>query len=164
MKKANVIAVLLFILVSAPLSYGQDNRLLKVLEPVDEKQRPRLAERLNLFIGYHRTQQWAKLFNLLDKNNAEDKSVEQFAKEVSRMQQFNFVPERTTVESSDGSEYRIYGCVNARANKDIVWLQGGLVAYLQAGDWYFTTYFLRYDRTTSRPLRCDDALKSGGVR
>ncbi len=135
------------------LAYGQDNRLLKVLEPVAEKQRPRLAERLKLFIEYHRTQQWGKLFKLIDKGNAENKSVEEFAKEISQMKHFDFVPERTEADDSYGSQYRIRGCVRARTDGGVIWFQGGLVAYLQDGDWYFTPYFISYARN-SLPLPC----------
>ena len=135
---------------------GQEQETLRVLSVVDEQSRPRLANRLDEFIAYNRSQAWDKLFKLLDKDNASRKTVESFSKEMSEIGRLDFVPQRASVEKPIGKEYRIYGCVtrtNAGVRESV---QGGIVAYLQEGDWYFTPYFISYGSGVS-PLPCNSS-------
>jgi hypothetical protein len=138
---------------------GQQQETLKALSVVNEQSRPRLAKRLEEFIAYHRSKEWDKLFKLIDKENASRKTLESFSKEMSAFDRLDFVPERATVEQPVGEEYRIYGCVTRKLGAVEEFLQGGVVAYLQNGDWYFTPYFISYGSSTS-PLPCKRDTKS----
>jgi hypothetical protein len=153
MRKASVIVAVLLLAVPALSAHGQSSDLLEVLKPVEEKQRPRLAQRLALFIEYHRTRQWDKLFELTDRYSSRDFSKEEFVRTI-RKDQLDFAPERTI---EDWPEYRVLGCVKARSAAGDDWWQGGIVAYLRDGDWHFSTYYLKYEGSV--PLRCKDGPK-----
>ncbi len=144
---------------SAVLTVGQEQETLKALSVVDEQTRPRLAKRLEEFIAYNRSQQWDKLFKLLDKDNASRKTLESFSKEMFEFGRLDFVPERATVEKPIGKEYRIYGCVTRTNGGVRESVQGGVVAYLQEGDWYFTPYFISYGSGVN-PLPCKPSKTS----
>ena len=152
MTTARVIAVMLLSLFCFSALQSQQEELLKILKPVDESQRPRLAKRLAMFMDHQRAQQWSKLYELLDSDNAGRLSAEEFAKLMAALGHEDFAPERTEADDRSGSQYRIYGCVRVRENRAITWFQGGLVAYLQEADWYFTPHFLLYDRAGQRLL------------
>ena len=133
---------------------SQDDGLLKILGAVDQKQRPQLARRLRLFIDYQRQKEWDELYGLIDKVNAEHWRGKDFATMMVRFGHLDFAPERSQADDDHGLQYRVYGCVKVRRQEKPVWFRGGLVAYLEEGDWYFTPYFLQYDRLGS-PLRCN---------
>ena len=142
------------------LARGQDQEMLKVLSVVNEKSRPQLAKRLEDFIAYNRSKEWEKLYKLLDKQNAENKTLESFIKEMNEFGRQDFVPARTEAEEPIGQEYRIYGCLT---RADVGSVKGGVVAYLQGGDWYFTPFFVSYGSGTS-PMPCKAGVKSGEVQ
>lgn len=156
MKKTHFIIAVLLCGCSAVVTMGQEQETLKVLAVVDEKSRPHLAKRLEEFIAYNRSKEWGKLFKLLDKQNASNKTRESFAKEMSEFGQQDFVPEWATAEEPIGQEYRIYGCLTCA---DVGSVKGGVVAYLQGGDWYFTPYFVSYGSSPS-PIPCKPQVKS----
>lgn len=150
MRHTNFIVALWICACSVVLTVGQSKETLKVLAVVDEQSRPRLAKRLEEFIAYNRSKEWDRLFKLLAKQNARDKTLESFAKEMDRFGAQSFVPERATAEEPVGREYRIYGCLT-RANRAV---KGGVVAYLQEDDWFFTTYFLSFDVDGTTQIPC----------
>lgn len=143
---------------SVVLTVAQEQETLKILSVVNEQARPRLAKRLEEFIAYNRSQEWDKVLKLLDKQNASRMTLESFSKERSKWGRLDFVPERAIAGEPLGEEYRIYGCVKYTKGDVQKSLQGGVVAYLQEGDWYFTTYFLSYGSDAS-PLRCKPPVK-----
>ena len=158
MRKAHFINALMLCACLVVLTVGQEQETLKVLSEVNERSRPRLAKRLEEFIAYHRSKEWDKLFTLVDKENARRKTLESFSKEMSEFDRLDFVPERAMAEQPIGEEYRIYGCVTRKIGDVQELLQGGTVAYLQNGDWYFTPYFISYGSGTS-PLPCKPRVK-----
>jgi hypothetical protein len=157
MRKTRFIIALWICICSAVLTVGQDKETLRILSVVNEQSRSRLAKRLEEFIAHNRSRDWHQLFKLIDKQNASHYTPESFAKMMSQFGQQDFVPDRATAESPIGQEYRIYGCVT-RTSADVKSFQGGVVAYLQDGDWYFTTYFLSYGPDSS-PLPCKPQAK-----
>lgn len=153
LRKAHLIVAVLLCVCSVLLTFGQNRKTLEALAVVDEQSRRRLAERLEQFIAHHRSKQWDKLFKLLDRQNAGNKTLEAFAKVMSEVGHLDFVTESATAEEPKGEAYRVYGCVTTRAFGDVRSVQGGVVAYLQNGDWYFTPYFLNYD-SEAKPIPC----------
>lgn len=135
---------------------SQDDGLIKILGAVDEKQRLQFARRLQLFMDHQRKGEWDELYKLIDKVNAEHWRGKDFAKMMVRFGHIDFVPERSQADDDHGLQYRVYGCVKVGREKKPVWFQGGLVAYLQEGDWYFTPYFLQYD--LGSPLQCKSVM------
>ncbi|MCA1576344.1 MAG: hypothetical protein LC794_03140 [Acidobacteria bacterium] len=156
MRQTHFIIAAMLCACSLVLTMGQDQEMLKVLSVVNENSRPRLAKRLEDFMAYNRSKEWEKLFKLLDKQNAENKTPESFVKEMNEFGRQDFVPERTEAEEPIGQEYRIYGCLT---RADVGSVKGGVVAYLQGGDWYFTPYFVSYGSGTS-PMPCKAAVNS----
>lgn len=153
MRTTHFVIALVLCACSVVLAVAQEQETLKILSVVNEQSRPRLAKRLEEFISYNRAQEWDKVLKLLDKQNASHTSLETFSKERSKWGRLDFVPERATAEEPKGEEYRIYGCVSYTKGGVQKSFKGGVVAYLQEGDWYFTTYFLRYGSDAS-PVRC----------
>lgn len=162
LRKAYLIIAVSLCACSGFLTFGQDKKTLEALAVVDEQSRRRLAERLEQFNTYHRSKQWDKLFKLLDRQNAGNKTPEGFAKEMFEVGHLDFVPERSTAEEPRGEEYRVYGCVATRAFGDVRSVEGGVVAYLQNGDWYFTPYFLNYDSEAKRFRANNEPRRLGG--
>ena len=145
-------------LCSVELTVAQDQKTLKALEEVNEQSRPRLAKRLEEFMAYHRSEEWDKLFKLIDMVNVKNTTLEKFTKVRSEFGWTDFVPEYASKEPPIGLEYRIYGCVTYASDQGRSF-QGGTVAYFQNGDWYFTPYFLSYGTGTS-PLPCKPQVRS----
>jgi hypothetical protein len=151
MKKVQLIIAVWICACSAVLTAGQDKKTLDALAAVNEQSRPRLAKRLEEFIAYHRSQEWDKMFKLVDGHNREKYTPESFATMISAFGETEFVPDHATVEQPVGEEYRIHGCVTRkRSGKSF---QGGTIAYLQEGDWFFTPYFLSYLNTSPIPCK-----------
>ena len=131
--------------------------MLKILGAVDQRHRSQLAGRLRLFMDHQRKRQWNELYKLIDNFNAEHWRGKNFGAMMASLGHIEFVPERSEADDDHGLQYRVYGCVKVRQKEKAVWFHGGLVAYLQESDWYFTPYFLQYDRGGS-PLRCTRRL------
>lgn len=157
MLSVRTLSVAMLVMVAVCPVRSQDDGLLKILSAVDQKQRPQLARRLRLFMDHQRKRQWDELFKLIDKVNAEHWRGKDFATMMARFGHIDFVPERSAADDDHGLQYRVYGCVKVRREEKPIWFQGGLVAYLQEGDWYFTPYFLQYDRLGS-PVRCNKPM------
>ena len=153
-----VMAVAILVMVAVCPVRSQDDDLLKTLGAVDQKQRPQLARRLRLFMDHQRNRRWDELYKLIDKVNAEHWRGKDFAAMMTRFGHIDFAPERSQADDDHGLQYRVYGCVKVSREEKPIWFRGGLVAYLQEDDWYFTPYFLQYDRLGS-PLRCTDVVR-----
>ena len=153
-----IVAAILVVVGSVFSVRGQDDDLLKTLGAVDQKQRPQLARRLRLFIDHQRNSRWDELYKLIDKVNADHWRGKDFATMMVKFGHIDFVPEHSKADDDHGLQYRVYGGVKVGREGKPIWFRGGLVAYLQEGDWYFTPYFLQYDRLGS-PLRCTDAVR-----
>ena len=136
---------------------GQPEGLLKILNAVDEKQRPQLAKRLRLFIDLHRKKQWDEVYKLVDRGNAEHWRGRDFATMMSGFGYVDFIPTGSATDDNHGYQYRVFGCVKVETEEKPVWLKSGTVAYLQGGDWYFTPFYLQFDGKSSR-LPCQQAI------
>lgn len=142
--RATLFLVLIAFLVTPARSQSDD--LAKVFAPVDATMRQRLAERLKLYLEYERMHQWEMLYELTSKQYLENDSREEF---VKRRRSFsgdgfsdtlNFVPQ-FTVGSHYGIEgnYSVEGCMKVRwKGRFHNWL-AGVDAYLENGEWYFST-------------------------
>ena len=152
-----VICLALVVIVGISPVRSQDDGLIKIFDAVDQKHRPQLARRLRLFMDHQRKEEWNALYKLIDKSNAEHWRGKDFAAMMVRFGHLDFVPQRSEPDDVHGLQYRVYGCVKVGVENEPVWFRGGLVAYLQEGDWYFSPYFLQYDRLNSA-LRCKRGL------
>ena len=142
--RAALFPVLIALLVTPAQSQVDD--LAKVFAPVDAALRQRLADRLKLYVEYERMEQWEKLYDLTSKQYLENDSREEF---VKRRRSFSgdgfsatlgFVPQ-STVASYYGIEgnYSVEGCMKVRWKGHIHYWLAGVDAYLENGEWYFST-------------------------
>ncbi|HEY5883167.1 MAG TPA: hypothetical protein VIT88_00685 [Pyrinomonadaceae bacterium] len=151
-----VLAIVMLMILPVP-ARSQNEDLLKILDAVDQTQRPQLARRLRLFIEYQRKKQWDEVYKLIDQGNAQHWREKDFATMMAGFGYIDFVPTGSATDDNHGWQYRVFGCVKVRQEQKPIWLKGGLVAYLQGGDWKFTPYYLQFDRGSSR-IPCESTL------
>ena len=132
----------------------------KKFSSVPGSQRQRLIERFNLFVEYERTQQYEKLFDML----AEDfKTIHAISKsrflQDKRADEDNwdslieFTPRAVyqIEDKLDPERYRIVGQARFQRGGKIVQEERILRAYVENGDWYFSSWLVRFYDNIAHP-------------
>ncbi len=135
----------MLVISSSAFAAGQRNNLAEVFAPVDAAFRPRLSERLQLYVEYERTQQWGNLYDLMYKPYINNMSRDEF---IRRRQFFagegasitlDFVPQVTlTSRVGLAGNYIIEGCLKTKWRGQFYNWHAGVDAYLENGEWHFT--------------------------
>ena len=154
-----LISVTILLLLFLPVS-GQDTVGLKVFDPVPANQRAQLNERLKLLVEYHRTKQYAKLFEMLPKIHTQHPELTKakFLAQI-RMQGkahvVDFVPEYTTENPTIDGEYEINGCAKVPEGWSKSKWQAAIYASLENGEWYFSDILFTFPSLHSKdPAAC----------
>lgn len=127
-----------------------------MLRPVPFANRERLIVRLKLRVEYERTEQWAKLYELL---HAPTGSKEEYIKQnVEFAQEFDdlmidFTPTAITSTYPNSGIYLIEGCATRQAKGRLRNVVDIIEARLVNEEWYFTSFDVAHPNKRCKPKK-----------
>ena len=165
MKRAlTTLFLLLVFLGLRPILYGQQNESTNIFENVPAIDRTSLEDNLNIYLEYHRTKNWSKVFDMFPRIYTQHPELTKdvFLKDIKKFGKRNVVAmslENIVVNESIDGQYAIWGCARVKNGWSTSKWQATIYASIENKVWVFSDILFSFQLHARDPLPCSSGKK-----
>lgn len=158
-KNKQVIVLISVFGFASTVLFGQKLQAPGILSAIPEAERPRFSQSLDIYLGYHRAKDWAKVFDIRPRVHTQHPEItkEQFLADVKRYGKrhvIQFAPQRIGINESIDGQFEIQGCAKVKIGLFTSKWQASIYASIENNGWVFSDILFAMELEARDPHPC----------